>query len=97
MNSNSGVPMANSSSFIDSPLSMLPKCGGEIKNMDFKQAWEEIRDAFNNPCLVKAIKFASENPRVVYGKRTPEYDAVRHGFFDLYLSVSLSNASVDGA
>lgn len=68
-----------------------------MKNLDYKQCWEEIRDAFNNSCLVKAVEYASKNPELVYGSNTPESDAVINGFFDLYLSVSLSNASDDGA
>ena len=60
--------------------------------MDYSQAYKEMRDVFDNPCVEKALKFAAEHPSLVYRKGTLEYDAVRHGFFDLYFSVSSSTA-----
>jgi len=65
----------------------------DIPDFSYKKAYEEMREVFDHPCVEKALKFAADNPRLVYKKDTPEYDAVRHGFFDLYFSISRSTAA----
>ena len=65
--------------------------------MDYEKAYKEMREVFDHPCVEKALKFAAENPRVVYRRGTKEYDAARHGFFDLYFFVSRSTADKLGA
>lgn len=66
------------------------------EDMDYSKAYKEMREVFDHPCVEKALEFAAKNPGVVYLEGTPEYEAVRHGFFDLYFSVSRSTASKVG-
>lgn len=62
-------------------------------NFDYKAAYKDMREVFDDPCIEKALKFAHENPAIVYGKNTPEFERVYiHGFFDLYFSVKRSTA-----
>jgi hypothetical protein len=66
--------------------------------MNYFQAYKDMREVFDHPCVEKALKFAAENPEMIYKKESPEYDAVViHGFFDLYFSISRSTVEDEGA
>jgi len=65
--------------------------------MDYSAAYKEMKEVFDHPCVEKALKFAAKKPEVVYKIDTPEYDAVCHGFFDLYFSISRSTSDNEGA
>lgn len=84
-----GLVEKSSGRKIESPL--------DIPDFNFKGAYMDMRKVFDHPCVEKALKFASMNPNLVFKEGTFEYDAVCHGFFDLYLSMSRSTADVVGA
>ncbi|MBT9536902.1 MAG: hypothetical protein AAB283_01445 [Planctomycetota bacterium] len=64
---------------------------------NYEKAYKDMREVFDDPCVEKALKFATENPITVYGINSIEYESVTHGFFDLYFSVSRSTVEDDGA
>jgi hypothetical protein len=66
-----------------------------IPNFDFKNAYIELREVWDDPKIQKALMYAHNNPHAVYRKGTPEYDAVRHGFFSALMYRSLSNSTAE--
>jgi hypothetical protein len=66
--------------------------------MDYSRAYKDMREVFDTPCIQKALEFATHHPDVVYGKDSPEYNAVVHnGYFDLYFSIRRSTEEDVGA
>lgn len=55
-----------------------------------------MKEVFETLAVRKALIFAAENPEIVYGKDTEEYNAVFHGgYFDLFLYLSTARSTAD--
>lgn len=69
----------------------------DIPEYNHEEAYKELKEVFDHPCIEKALRYAASNAEIVYGKNTEEYKAVYNGFFSPYFSALDSNSAVDEA
>lgn len=61
----------------------------------WEKCFKDYHELFNDPMIQKAIQYAYNNPILVYGEGSEEYDRFLHGYFDLYRSTIESCSAVE--
>ncbi len=51
-----------------------------MKHLDYKRAYDDVREVLDHPIIVKAVLFARDHPGVVFEVGSEEYKLIQDGF-----------------